>query len=44
MSSVLSSLVRDTMLGWHGSFVGKKRKLFMFVLNSLEGKEQNCIQ
>ena len=23
---ILPSLVRDTLLGWHGSFVGKRRK------------------
>ena len=26
MSWVLSSLIRKTLLGWHGSFVGKKHK------------------
>ena len=48
MSWVLSSSVKDTLLDWHGSFVGKKRKKvwkskpFVFVLDGVEGQEQHC--
>ena len=46
---VLPTSVKMMLLGWNGSFVGKKRKevwradpLCIF-LDGLEGKEQNCI-
>ena len=44
---VLPTSVKMTLLGWNGSFVGKKRgslesRSFMYFLDDLEGKEQNC--
>ncbi|RVW53546.1 hypothetical protein CK203_092382 [Vitis vinifera] len=45
---VLPATVKATLLGWDGSFVGKKRKgvwrasPLSFFLDGLEGKEQSC--
>ena len=50
MSWVLPWLVRETLLDWYGSFVGKKRKKIwsvgplMHLLDGLEGKKYNCFQ
>ena len=45
---VLPASVKTTLLSWNGSFVEKKRESlesrpFMYFLDSLEGKKQNCI-
>ena len=46
---VLPASVKTTLLSWNGSFVEKKEKgsleskPFMYFLDGLEGKEQNCI-
>ena len=43
-----NALVFYTLLGWHGSFVGKavkkslEHKIFMHFLVSSEGKEWHC--
>ena len=43
---MLSSSVKDTLLGWHDFFVGKKWmkvwQAFVFVLDGVEGKEHHC--
>ncbi|RVW30541.1 hypothetical protein CK203_097802 [Vitis vinifera] len=47
---VLPATVKEMLLGWNGSFVGKKRKgvleskSFVSFLDGLEGKEQNCLR
>lgn len=42
---VMHSFMEGNLLGWHGLFVGKKprKALNMFVLNCLEGNEQEVI-
>ena len=46
---VLPSFVLQTLEGWRGSFIGKKKKgcvegrAFMSFLDYMESKKQNCL-
>ena len=50
VSWVFPLSVKETLLGWRGSFVGKKRKAgvaigtVMFVLGYMEGQKFNCFR